>query len=92
MEEEKLRWIDNPYRTIVEYAELQIMRGGATVMNALDNLELKFEDTNNEVAKERVQDVITYVRSNYDKRYLTTKNYLLQGMIIQDLKQNIHNI
>jgi len=92
MNEDKLRWIDNPYRTIIEYAELQIMRGGATVMNALDNLELKFKDTDNEVAKERVQNVIRYVRSTYDKRYLKTKNYLLQGMIIEDLKQNIDNI
>ena len=89
MEEYKLKWIDNPYRTIVEHAELQIMRGGATVKGALENLETQFDSTDNEVAKERVQYVINYVTENYDKRYLKTKNYLLQGAIIQDLKQNL---
>lgn len=88
--EDKLKWIENPYRTIIEYAELQIMKGGGiTVSHALDNLELMFENADNEIAKERVAYVKKYLEDNYMTRYLTTKNYLVQGMIIQDLKENI---
>jgi len=87
--ENKLAWIDNPYRTIIEHAELQIMKGGTTVKGAIEDLEQMLEKTDNEVAKERVSYVLNHLEDSYDARYLRTKNYLLQGMIIQYLKQNL---
>lgn len=86
---DKTNWVDSSYRSIVEYAELQIMKGGVTVMSALLDLQDKFGDTDNEVAKERVQYVINYVEENFQTKYQNTKNYLIQGMIIQELKMDL---
>lgn len=80
-------WLDNPFRTIIEYCELKVMRGGK-VMECLEELEILTGDTPNKVVKDRLKRAIDYVVENHSPLYKIS-NYIVQAGIIEDLKVNL---
>jgi len=80
-------WLDNPYRTIIEYCEVFAMHGGK-VMTALEDLERRIKTSSNEVAAARIDKSIKFVKENYGAE-LKLKNYLIQGGIVENMKQNL---
>jgi hypothetical protein len=77
-------WLDNPYRTIIQFCEMKVVRG-YTVIESLK--ELKGLNNSRNPAAQKLFDVATkFVKA--DKAY-KIRNYLIQGAIIESMKKEL---
>lgn len=78
--------IDNPFRSIIQFVELKVARGGK-VLESFKELEtlLRSSKEKNQVADSRVKKLISFVEDNYSKSEINSANYLIQGRIIEEL-------
>jgi len=79
-------WLDNPFRTIIEYAQMKAMRG-MTVIDAFKELQTMMKDApaENKVAEERIEKAIKYVEDKFGI-LMEDEDLNVQASIITALK------
>lgn len=80
------QWLENPYRTIIEFCENKAMNGDR-VIDTLKDLQKLVTKTENEVAKKRIEEITEAVKL-FPAHMV--KNYLVQGGIIEQLKDKFN--
>ena len=91
MDSIKKKWLDNPCRTIVEYAQLQVMQRKNTVRGSLMDLKYTLDMSHNEYAKVRLNHILELMDKHIDKKISGFNNYLIQGTIIEQVKDLLEN-
>lgn len=80
-------WLDNPFRTIIEFTELKAVRG-ETVISSLGTLKELMTNTpaKNEVAEVRITKAIDFVKEKFSEETLNDTDPIVQGGIIVVMK------
>ena len=80
--------LDNPYRTILQFVEMNLVRKNKTVIEALEELEQMFSDSpvENKVAEERIKELYERVQSNFGTDLQQDKDYTVQTAILFNLQ------
>ena len=79
--------LDNPYRTILQFVEMNLVRKNQTVIEALEELEQMFLDSpaKNKVAEERIKEVYARVNLKFGTDLQQDRSYLVQSAIVMSL-------
>ncbi len=80
-------WLDNPFRTIIEFAEINTALGG-TVISALNKLKDLTTNTTakNEIAELRIEKAINFIKEKFSEETLNDTDPVIQGGIIVVMK------
>ena len=85
-----LNQLDNPFMTIIQFAEMKVVRGG-TAMEGLVELKEKMDETpnKNEVADRRIRQAISFVEDKFPTTFIEDNNHIVQGSIILAMKTKL---